>query len=148
QAHDAPGLGPAPVIADAHAEYAAHEAPHREAEVAGFEVALLQVLVAALPVELGMARQMHLAVLADDGAAAVDEDGGVEVVAIRGELGVAEAHSHAMLHGALEQRPGGGPRHLPLEPEVGLGPVLAVPAREEGGECQLGADDEIGAPGL
>src|SRR5581483_10735307 len=75
QAHDAPGLGPAPVIADAHAEYAAHEAPHREAEVAGFEVALLQVLVAALPVELGMARQMHLAVLADDGAAAVDEDG-------------------------------------------------------------------------
>ena len=148
QAHHAVDLGPAPVIADAHAEDAAHEAPDRKAEVARLEVALLQVLVRALLVELGVAGQVHLAVLADDGALLVDQDRGVEVVPVRRQLGIAEAHAHAVLGRPLEQRPGGGVRHLLLEPEIGLGAVLVIPAREERGQRQLGIDDEVGALGL
>ena len=47
QAHDAVGLRPAPVIADAHAENAAEHAPHRKAEIAGLEIALLEMLECA-----------------------------------------------------------------------------------------------------
>ena len=91
QAHDAIGLGPAPVVADAHAEDAAHGAPDRKAEIARLEIALLQMLVGALRVELGVAGQMHLAVLADDRAGSVDQDRGVEVMAVGRQLGIAEA---------------------------------------------------------
>ena len=48
------------------------------------------MLERALVVELGMAGQVHLAVLADDLAVAVDQDRGVEVMAVRGQLRVAE----------------------------------------------------------
>ena len=148
QAHHAVDLRPAPVIADAHAEDAAHEAPHGKAEIARLEVALLQVLDACALVELGMAGQVHLAVFADDLALLVDEDRRVEMVPVGRELRIAEAQPHAVLHRALEQRPRGGVGHLLLEPEIGLGAVLVIPAREEGGERQLGIDDEVGALGL
>src|SRR5215203_3476735 len=48
QAHDAVGLGPAPVVADAHADDAAEHAPDREAEVARLEIALLEMLMGTL----------------------------------------------------------------------------------------------------
>ena len=60
------------------------------------------------------------------------------------QLGKAEGHRHAVLHGALEQRPRRRIRHLALEPEIGLGAVLVMPAREEGGQRKLGIDDEVG----
>src|SRR5204862_5983683 len=47
QAHDAIGLGPAPVVADAHAHDPAEGAEHAEAEIADLEIMLLQML--ALP---------------------------------------------------------------------------------------------------
>src|SRR5215213_10676734 len=67
-------LGPAAVVADAHAKDAVEHAPDREAEVAGLEIALFQMLVAALRVVFGMAGQVHLAVAADDRPVATDED--------------------------------------------------------------------------
>ena len=78
QAHDAVGLRPAPVVADAHAHDAAEGAADREAEIADLEIALLQMLERALRLVLGVAGQMDLAVLADDAAVALDQDRGVE----------------------------------------------------------------------
>src|ERR1043165_1584728 len=86
QAHHTIGLGPAPVVADTHAHDPAHGAPYREAEIARLEIALLQMLEGALRIELGMARQVYLAVLADDLAVAVNEDGSVIVMAVGGKF--------------------------------------------------------------
>src|SRR5260221_5452903 len=66
QAHDAIGLRPAPVVADRHAEDTAKRAPDLEAEIAGLEIALLQMLKGAFRIELRMARQMKLAVISDN----------------------------------------------------------------------------------
>src|SRR3546814_6430163 len=57
QRHDAIGLGPAPVVAEAHAEDAAHRAEHRESQIARLEIALLQMLEGPRRLVLGMARQ-------------------------------------------------------------------------------------------
>ena len=97
QPHHPVGLGPAAVVAHRHAEDAAHGAPHREAEIARLEIALLQVLERPLGIELGMAGQVHLAVLADDLAVAVDQDRGVVVVPVGGQLGVAEIEADLVL---------------------------------------------------
>ena len=43
-AHNAVGFGPAPIVADAHADIGAERAPDREAQIAGLEVALLEML--------------------------------------------------------------------------------------------------------
>ena len=80
QCHYPVNFGPSPVIADAHAEDAAHEAPDRKAEIAWLEIALLQVLMGALRVEFGVARQVHLAVLADNRPCAVDQDCRIEMM--------------------------------------------------------------------
>jgi hypothetical protein len=47
-------------------------------------------LESTLRIELGMAGQMHLAILADDVSVPVDQDRGVEAMAIGGELGITE----------------------------------------------------------
>ena len=78
QAHDAIGLRPAAVIADAHAHHPAEAAPDTETQIAGFEIAFLKMLVGAVRLRFGMAGKVDLAVLADDLGVPVDEDGGVE----------------------------------------------------------------------
>jgi hypothetical protein len=50
--------------------------------------------------------------------------------------------------GLLEQRSRLLPRHLALEPGVDVALVLEEPAREEGGERQLGIDDKVAAHSL
>ena len=50
------------------------------------------MLKAALRVEVGVAGEMNLAVLSDDGSAAVDENGRVEVASVGRELAVAERY--------------------------------------------------------
>ena len=45
-----------------------------KAEIARLEVALLQMLKGALGIELGVAGQMHLAILADEFSVAIDQD--------------------------------------------------------------------------
>ena len=54
------------------------------------------MLEGALRIELDMAGQMHLAVLADDLSVAVDQDRGVEVMAVGGELGITERQADAI----------------------------------------------------
>src|SRR6202790_3989443 len=77
QAHDAIGLRPPPVVADRHAKDTTERTPDVEAEITRLEVALLQMLKGALGIELGMARQVNLAVFSDDPGRSVREDGGI-----------------------------------------------------------------------
>src|SRR5215470_19124753 len=82
QAEHSKRLRPAPVVADAHPEHAAQHAPRRKAEVAGLEVALLEMLMAALRVEFVVTGEMDLAILADSGAGLVDQYRSVEVMSV------------------------------------------------------------------
>ena len=137
QAHRAVGFRPAAVVADRHAVDGAHGAPDREAEIARLEIALLQMLPGAVRLMLGMTGQMHLAVLADDTALVVHQDRGVEMVAILGQLGIAQIEADAPLRRLLEQRQYFLGRHLLLEEGLDLLPVFHIPAREEGGQRQF-----------
>src|SRR5260221_1105655 len=106
QPHDAIGLGPAPVVADAHAHDAAERPPHREAEIAGLEIALLEMLPRPLGIVLAVARQMDLAIGADDGAAPVDESRAIVAMrraALDDLLGIAEIEGDAERRGGLEE---------------------------------------------
>ena len=75
----------------------------------------------------------------------MDEDGSVEAAPVRRLLGIAEMEGDAVLPRGLEKRRGlvGGQRRL--VPVVGIGDVLLVPARKEGGQRQFGEDDHLGA---
>ena len=74
QPHDAIGLGPAPVVADAHADDRVKGAPDFEAFIADVEVAFFEMLERRVRQMLGMAGQMDLAIAADDPAVALDQD--------------------------------------------------------------------------
>src|SRR5690606_29991760 len=89
QAHDPAGLGPAAIIADAHADTQVARVEYRKAQVAYLEVLLLQMLYGIAVLRLRIARDVDLAVLADDRAIAVHQDAGVEL-AVAIELGVAQ----------------------------------------------------------
>ena len=148
QAHHAIGLGPAPVVADAHAHVAAERLEHRKAEIADLEVALLQMLERPLGLVLAMAGQVDLAVLAGDAAILFDDDRGVETArpaVLAGELGVAEAHAQAEPLGLVEQRCRFVVRHLALEEGIDLGLVGHPPAREERGQGELGEHHQLAA---
>src|SRR4029453_9432362 len=123
QAHDAIGLGPPSVVADAHAHDPAEGAEHAESEITDLEIVLLQML--ALPPfdSVGRARQMDLAVLADDAAALVDEDGGIEAplpAAFFVELGIAEMEADLQPLRFCEQRSRLGAGHLAFVERVDL----------------------------
>src|SRR5205807_135799 len=97
-------LRPAAIIADAHADDAAHGAPDRKAEIAGLEVALLQVLEGARRIVVDVAGQMDLAVLADDASVAVGQNRRIEAMAVGVKLGIAERDRDVALRRRLEQR--------------------------------------------
>ena len=151
QPHDAERLGPAAVVADAHADDRVEGAPYFEALVADFEIALFEMLKRRIGQMLGMSRQMDLAVPADDPPVAFDQDRGVvavELALFLRQLGIAEVKADAELAGEVEQGPGFGPRHLALEKAVNLGLVGHPPAREKRGQRQLGKDNERRAAGM
>src|SRR3981081_2760003 len=102
QAHDAIGLRPAPVVADRHADDAAHRPPHVEADIARLEITFFKVLEGALAVEFRMARQMNLAILANDFRRLVCEDAGIEMMSVRRQLGIDEANLLMILLSARE----------------------------------------------
>ena len=77
QAHHPIRLGPASVIADAHAHDAVEGAPHREAQVAHVEIALLEMLEGAVGLVLRVPREVDLSILADERSPAVHQDGRV-----------------------------------------------------------------------
>ncbi len=64
--HHPEGFRPSAVIADAHADDAAHGPPYRKAEVPGFEIAFFKMLEAAFRLKLGMSRQVNFAVFSLD----------------------------------------------------------------------------------
>src|SRR5438445_8206657 len=112
ETHDPVRLGPAAVIADAHADEPAEGAPHAPAEIPHVKIALLQVLEGPPGLVLGMAGQVDLPVLAHDAPRRVHQDRGIEAPrdpALDHELRVAEAHSRTQ---AL-RLPDGGTRPRP-----------------------------------
>src|SRR5580700_4619864 len=66
QPHDAIGLRPAPVVADAHAYHRVERAPYLEPLVADIEIALFKMLERCLGQVLGMAGQVHLTIPPDN----------------------------------------------------------------------------------
>jgi len=61
------------------------------------------MLERAFGIEFGMTGKMHLAIFADDPRGLVGEDAGVEMMPVRGQFGITEAHGHLVRGGALEQ---------------------------------------------
>src|SRR5215510_2792748 len=139
--------GPAPIVADAEAHQSAEGRPDSPAEVAHFEVTLLQMLKGAPRLVLGMTGEMDLAVFADGAAGLVHQDRGVEAShrasGLTHELGVAETEADAETARLLEERTRLRPRHLTLEERVDLRLVLHPPAREEGRKGKLGKHHEV-----
>src|SRR3984885_3003057 len=151
QSHDAIGLGPAPVIADAHAHNAAKRAPNRESEVARLEVALFQMLEASLRLGIGVPGQVHFAVFADDAARPRGNSVRVEAVFTPGvlnKLGVADAEGNAEPLGLVEQADGFRAGHFGFEEAVDLALLREKPARKESGESELGKNHKIAATAL
>ena len=145
QPHDPVGLGPAPVVADAHADDGVHEAPDPEPLVADIEIALFEVLERRLRQVLGMPRQMDLAIAPDDAARRIDQDRGVvmpRLALLLGQLGIAEIKPDPEFPGEIEQRPRRRVRHLALEPAVDLVLVGHPPARKKRRQRQFGKDDK------
>src|SRR5579875_2894862 len=60
QAENAPGLGPAAIVANAHADDRVTKPPDPEAVIADVEIALFEMLKRSLGQMVGMARQMDL----------------------------------------------------------------------------------------
>src|SRR6266571_464277 len=89
-------------------------------------------------------RQVHLAVLADDRAVGADEDRRVVAMLVARELGIADIKPNSQLlrFGKQGLRLRGGYRRFEIL-AVHLRLVLHPPAREEGGEGELGEDHEL-----
>ena len=150
QAHHPIGLGPAPVVADAHPDQPAEQPPDAEAEVADVEVALLEMLERSGRLVLGVAGQMDLAILPDDAADGVHEDRRVVAAGdagLLGDLRVAHTEREAQAARLLEQGLGLRPRHLGLEERVDIALLPHVPAREERRQGQLREDHEVTVTG-
>src|SRR5579862_9560691 len=100
QPHDAEGFGPAPIVADAHADDRVHRPPHLEALVADVEIALFQMLERRVRQMLGMAGEVDFAVAAENAAVALDQDRRVVAPGLAfllGQLGIAKVKADAEL---------------------------------------------------
>ena len=141
QPKNAPGLGPAAIVADHHP----HDriapgracAKRRKAQIAIIEVALFKLLETRAGTRRDRARQVHLAVATENFAVVVDQDRTVVAPAVRCPFGVADVEADAERAGAIEQRLHGRIRHAAL---VIAFERLALdqPSREERRERQFG----------
>ena len=151
-AHDAPGFGPAAVVAQAHAHHPTHGAKDRKAQIANLEITLFQMLPGPFRFIRRMAGQMHFAVLADDFGLLVDQDGGVEapllVVVIKKHLGITKIKADAQFLGQIEQGLGLRRGHRGLVKGVQLRLVLDMPARKKRRQRHFWINHETGAPAM
>ena len=83
-------------------DFVHRQAKYREAEIAGQEIALFEMLMGPLGVELAVPRQMNLAILADNVARSIDQDRGVVVFTVRCQFGIAQRHRYSVRFGAIE----------------------------------------------
>ena len=145
QPHDTIGLGPAPVVADAHADDRIKRPPDVEAFIADVEVPFFEMLKGRIRQMLGMAGQMDLAIAADDPAVALDQDGRVvmaRLALLLCKLGIAEVKPDSQFLGQIEQWPGFGIGHLALEEAIDFGLVGHPPARKKCGQRQFRKHDK------
>ncbi len=150
QAHDAIGLGPAAVVAQGHAHHPAKAAPDIE-RFSRLEVVLLQMLECAPWFVLGMPRQMHFAVLADDLPVLAHQDGCIEAALdamLDRQLRIAQVKAYAQLARGLEQHPRLRTGHLAFVEGVDFGGIFHVPARKKRRQRQLRKHHQLAAHGM
>ena len=102
-------------------------------------------------VVIGMAGQMNLAVFQHDLTGAIDQYLRVEaplaqaefVVLLQRHLGIAQTEPNAGRLGRIKQRLGDGRGHFGFKPLIGLAEMLAIMAREEGGQRQFGKHHQL-----
>src|SRR5262249_8811466 len=105
QPHNAECLGPAPIVADAHADDDIADAPHFEAVVADLEITLFEMLKGCVRKMLGVPWQGEFAVSTNNPAVTPDQDRGVVAVQLSfllGQLGIAQIKADAELAGETE----------------------------------------------
>ena len=148
QPQHAPRFRPAPVVADQHA--GDRPVPLRpgaeggKAEVAIGKIPLFQLLIACAGARLHRAWQVHLAVAAQHRAVRLHQDGAVEALPGRGAFGIADIEAHPQRPRPVKQRLHRRVRHCRFV--IGGEFVLRQqPAREEGGERELGEHHQAGA---
>src|SRR4051794_40196884 len=149
QPHDSIGLGPAPIIANAHSNHAAESSRYRESKVADLEIRFLQMLESAPRLVVGMARQVNFAILECPVALFIDEDRGVEAPYLASffrQLCIAQSESDTDLLCFFEQRRRLDRGHLAFEEQIDVGLFFKMPAWEKCREGKLGICDDI-APG-
>src|SRR5437016_7900210 len=148
QAENAPGLGPAAIIADHHAHDGMAQvwacAKGGKSQVAILEITLFKLLVARAGTRLDRARQMHLAIATENFTVAIDQDRSVVAPAVRYQFGVADIETDAQRPGTIEQRPNGRIGHAALEIAIER-LALDQPSREERRERQFRKDNEARA---
>ena len=136
QAHDAEGLRPAAVVADAHADGRVRGLPNGKSQVSHRKVLLFQMLQRRAVDGLRIARDMNLAVFADDVAIAADQDARVVLHALR-KFGIAQIEADPLIARRIEERTSQGARHFGFEECLHLRRIVDGPAREERGQRQF-----------
>ena len=148
QTHDPEGFRPAPVVADTHAHPSAKGLEGRKSQIAGFEIAFFEMLKRSPRFVLSVAGKVDLAVFADDIAALVDQNGGVEMMgapALAHHFRVAQIKANTEFHRSFEQRLGIGAGHLALEKGVDVGLIIKEPTGEKSRQRQFGENHKFGA---
>jgi len=95
-----------------------------------------------------VAGQVYLAVAAHDLAFAVDDDGGVEALALRGEFGVAQVKANAILARQIKQGLHVGVGHGRFKVAVDFGLVGHPVTRKKRGQRQLWEDHKVRVAGV
>ena len=146
QAHDAVGLGPAAVVADAHAHRRRRSRARRGSRGRPARNSASPDAGTARPgcgsAWPGRCILRYLPTMLPSRSTRIDGVEAALAAALDGQLGIAEIEADAELLGLVEQRLRLAARHLALVIGVELGLVLDQPVREEGGERELGEDDE------
>ena len=102
QPHHPIGFGPAPVIADQHAEDAVKRPPHRKTEVAGLKILLFEMLKGQVWPVVGMARKMDLPIFPEDPAIRPNQYRRIVPPAVAAGFGIAEIETDAELRRQIE----------------------------------------------